>query len=405
MNDIPSGSWNQQGENVEFEKIAVHHQSQELHDRVEKVANRAVRGYDAMMARLHLGGRKGAYDDDHYEFNGGAKDSLRKKHYDKSLRLLWKAEEKAPWLGFRDCTSEELTLLSMAEKSLDRKELAELKRIRGQEYREKIRQEYTPRERQAIVNILSLIGHGEAYAWMVSTELLNEVKSTGARSALTMQVLEEAKHFVVLRELILSFECEVPRLSAWEYVTLERGFKAKGLEKLFAMNVLVEGFALNIFGMLGTLPGLEILRLFHLDESRHTGLPSNYLREFPLTKWQKKSPLAQLKRLSLVLPVLPLGAQIESDLAELGIDSLDFIGSSARKIFNLASRVGFLFPISDDKIEKLVNFMFNSWADYSRDEHVWTDYMKAETTKGLEELKVEEEIFELNRPAPVRKVA
>jgi hypothetical protein len=135
------------------------------------------------MGRLHLGGRKGDYDDIHYEFNGGAKDQIRKKHYDKSLRLLWKAEENAPWLDFR---------------------------------RDKIKAEYTPRERQAIVNVLSLIGHGEAYAWLVSTELLNEVKSTGARGALTMQVLEEAKHFVVLRELLQAFDCEIPRMSIYE---------------------------------------------------------------------------------------------------------------------------------------------------------------------------------------------
>lgn len=50
--------------------------------------------------------------------------------------------------------------------------------------------------------MLSAIGHGEAYAWLVSAELLGHVKSTGARAALTMQVLEEAKHFVVLRELL-----------------------------------------------------------------------------------------------------------------------------------------------------------------------------------------------------------
>lgn len=223
--------------------------------------NTLVRGYDEVMGRLHLGGRKGDYDDIHYEFNGGAKDQLRKKHYDKSMRLLWKAEDQAPWLGFRDCTVEELTLLSMAEKSMDREELRELKRVRSQDCRHTIMTEYTERERQAIVNVLSLIGHGEAYAWLVSTGLLNEVKSTGAPSALTMQVLEEAKHFVVLRELLQAFECEIPRMPIWEYLLLERGFKSKGVEKFFAMNVVVEGFALGLFGMMSTLPGLEILRL------------------------------------------------------------------------------------------------------------------------------------------------
>lgn len=390
---------------MNFEKIDLNPKAQELHDRVENIMNSTVRGYDAVMGKLHLGGRKGDYDDYNYEFNGGAKDSLRKKHYDKSLRLLWKAEGNAPWLGFRDCTAEELALMSMAEKSLDTEELKELKRIRGEEFRKKIKEEYTPRERQAIVNILSLIGHGEAYAWMVSTELLNEVKSTGARGALTMQVLEEAKHFVVLRELVQAFDCPIPRLSGWEYLLLERGFKAKGIEKFFAMNVLVEGFAINLFGMMSSLPGLEILRLFHRDESRHTALPSNYLKEFPMTEWQKRSPLARTRRLLLVLPVLPLGAHVESDLAELGIDSFEFIGSAARKVLHLSQRVGFLFPISDQNIGKLVNYLYNSWADYSRPEHAWKAYIEAETTTGVEELKVEEEVFELDRTRRATKAA
>ncbi len=388
---------------MDFNKIELNPRVQEVHDQVEGMLNSLVRGYDATMGALRLGGRKGNYDDVNYEFNGGAKDDLRKKHYDKSLRLLWKAEDKAPWLSFSDCTNEELALWTMAEKSLDRQEIDELKRIRSEEFRIKINQEYTQREKQAIVNILSLIGHGEAYAWMVSTELLNEVKSTGARSAMTMQVLEEAKHFVVLRELIQAFECEIPRLPVWEYVLLERGFKSKGLEKFFAMNVLVEGFALGLFGMLSTLPGLEILRLFHLDESRHTGLPANYLKEFPLSTWQKKSPFRQAHRLSLILPVLPFAIHVESDLAELGIDSYDFFGATARKIFNLADRVGFQFPVSNEKVSALVNAIFNIGAGWSRPGHGRKDYIEAETTKGKSELEVEAEVFKLREAQRARQ--
>jgi len=382
---------------MEFEKIELNPQSAVIQRRVEAVVNGLVRGYDEVMGRLHLGGRKGDYDDIHYEFNGGAKDELRKKHYDKSMRLLWKAEDKAPWLDFRDCTVEELTLLSMAEKSMDREELRELKRVRSEEFREKIMTEYTERERQAIVNVLSLIGHGEAYAWLVSTELLNEVKSTGARGALTMQVLEEAKHFVVLRELLQAFECEIPRMPVWEYLLLERGFKSKGVEKFFAMNVVVEGFALGLFGMMSTLPGLEILRLFHRDESRHTALPSNYLKEFPLTTWQKRNPFARAHRLSLILPLVPAVALGEEDLAELGIDAFDFAGATARKVFHLSDRVGFSFPISTSALTSVLNAAFNAVASYTRVEHTKKDYLQAETTRGEPELQTEAEVFGLKR--------
>ena len=117
-------------------------------------------------------------------------------------------------------------------------------------------------------------------------------------------------------------------MSIYEYLLLERGFKSKGVEKFFAMNVVVEGFALGLFGMMSTLPGLEILRLFHRDESRHTALPANYLKEFPLTKWQQRNPFAQARRLSLILPLVPAVALGEEDLAELGIDAFDFAGAT-----------------------------------------------------------------------------
>ncbi len=390
---------------MQFEKIALNPEPKQIHDQIEEVVNTLVRGYDTLMGTLGLGGRKGDYDDVNYEFNGGAKDELRKKHYDKSLRLLWKAEGNTPWLSFRDCTSEELALLSMAEKSLNRDELRELKRVRSEDFRRQIQEEYTQAERQAIVNVLSTIGHGEAYAWMVSTELLNEVKSTGARSALTMQVLEEAKHFVVLRELIQAFDCPIPRLTVWEYVLLEQGFKSKGLEKFFAMNVLVEGFALSIFGMLSTLPGLEILRLFHLDESRHTGLPANYFKEFPMSEWEKRNPISQVRRLGLILPVLPLMTALESDLAELGIDTFEFVGSTARKILNLMDRVGFTLPIDNATFATILNGAFNAYTSVSRVDYEEKDFLVAETTKGKAELEVEAEVFRLREAAAAAALA
>lgn len=379
---------------MEIQKVEVKQRAIEAHQAIEERVNSLVRGYDRLMGRVGLGGRKGYYDDELYEFEGGAKDELRMKHYDKSLRLLWKAQDHAAWSSFRD-SSGNTPLHDMAEQSLNEDEKTERKRINSKEYRDFLNNQYTQEQRQAIVNILSLIGHGEAYAWLVSTELLNEVRSTGARAASTMQVLEEAKHFVVLRELLQAFECPIPRLSAWEYVLLERGFKSKGLEKFFAMNVMVEGFALNIFGLMSSLPGLEILKLFHLDESRHCALPANYFAEFPMSSWEKFSPFRRLSRLLLLAPGLPVFIAIEKDLAVLGIDSLQFGGSACRKILNLADRVGFKFPMSIGRLSRLFNFVFNSWANYSREDHKWQDYMRSETTRIQQQREVEKRVFEM----------
>ena len=365
----------------------------------ERRVNRFVRGLDERLGRWRLGGRRGDYDDQRFEFEGGAGEALRKKHYDKSLRLLWKAEEQIPWSTFRDCTKNEKVLLELAQGSLDTVERTHLQKIKSAEFRAQLDLEYTPEQKQALVNILSTIGHGEAYAWMVSTELLsNGVRGTGARAALTMQVMEEAKHFVVLRELIHAFDCPVPRMSVWEYIVMERTLKSRGLEKFFGMNVLIEGFALNLFGLLGSLPGLDVLRLFHLDESRHTALPSNYFSEKPLTQRQKSSFPRRLRRSLLLAPTLPLMTYFEKDFAVLGLDIYDFAGSMLRKVAHLSDRVGFELLIPQEKLLPIVNQIFNKRASRTRRHHVFKKYHRAETTLGKAERAREAEVFELNQP-------
>ncbi len=378
---------------MRFEKIEVSPRTTANVRRVERAVNQVVRGTDEALAKLGLGGRKARYDDEAYDFLGGPGEVMRKKHYDKSLRLLWKAEDHAPFLGFQDCTATERQLHEMALRAMSDDEKASVQRLATKEYKELLDREYTRREKEAIVSVLSAIGHGEAYAWLVSAELLAEVKSTGARAALTMQVLEEAKHFLVLRELLRAFDVPIPRLTAFEYVLLERVYKAEGLEKLFGMNVLVEGLALGLFGMMSHLPGLEILRLFHLDESRHTGLPNNYFREFPLSETERKNPMAQMRRLAIVLPAIGLIPAMEDDLAELGIDVFDFGGSVIRKIAALAERNGFALPVSNEKLLEGLDQLMNAYCRVARPNHREKRFTEQETTKGERELSIEHEIF------------
>ena len=208
-----------------------------------------------------------------------------------------------------------------------------------------------------------------------------------------MQVLEEAKHFVVMRELVEAFGVGVPRQSAWEYLLLEGTLKAKGLDRFFGMNILVESIALSIFGVLSTLPGLDVLRLFHLDESRHTALPMNYFKEFPLSRWQMRSPLGRVRRIKMTLPTLPLIMYLEPELAVLGIDAFDFAGSVMRKVTHLTERAGFLQPEDARQQNAFFNRVFNAYCRATRPGHVDKDFMSAECTQGEAELAVEREIF------------
>ena len=378
---------------MHFDKRPVNVRSTAINRRVEHVAHVAVRAFDAVKTRLGLDGRRAAYDDYAYEFEGGARDALRKKHYDKSLRLLWKAEQAAPWSSFRDASEAERALMEMADRGLTDAERSARSRFTTDEFRALLDREYTQAEKRALVTILSAIGHGEAYAWLVSASMLPEVRSTGAKAAVTMQILEEAKHFVVLRELIQAFEVEVPRLSAWEYLLLERTLKAKGLQKFFGMNVLIETIALSIFGLLSDKPGLEVLRLFHLDESRHTALPDNYFREFPLSERQSKGFAARVARLGLALPAVPLVLLLEPELAEIGTDVFEFAGSVLRKAVHLAERAGFYLPLPGDQMLSMFNAIFNAYCSLTREGHTHRDFMAADTTGGTAEGAVEREIF------------
>lgn len=378
---------------MQFTKVPVRPNVGRLNRAVEHLVNGAVRGYHGVLSKAHLGGRKANYDDREYEFIGGPGDALRRKTYDKSLRLLWKAQAEAPWLGFSDASDLEQSLAAMAAKTMSSDERDAQARLSLPEYKALLNREYSRREKEAIVAVLAAIGHGEAYAWLTSAELLAEVKSTGARAALSMQVLEEAKHFVVLREIVRAFDVPPPRLNAFEYIFLESVLKAEGLEKLFGMNVVVEGIALSFFGIMSSMPGLEVLRLFHLDESRHTGLPANYFHEFPLTKWQRHNPLSRVRRLQMILPAIGLMPALEEDLAELGIDAFDFGGAVVRKIAHLAERNGFLLPVPIDTLLRGLDAAFNAYCTVTREGHERRDFIRAETTVGAAERAVEREIF------------
>lgn len=363
---------------------------------IEHTLNKAVRGYDKVARPLGLGIRLSNYDDINYAFDGGVGDDLRKKHYDKSLRLLWKAEKHVPFSSFHDCSRDELKLLQLAEDSMSAAEKKELKRVRSEDFRRELDKHYTPEQKQAMVNILSLIGHGEAYAWIVSNQLMGDLQSTGARAAMTMQVLEEAKHFVVLKEILEAFDCKIPRMMVWEYIVLENVVRQSGLEKFFGMNVVVEGIALSLFGALSSYPCMDFLRMFHLDESRHTGLPHTYFESFPMTTWQKVNPVTMSLRMATVIPLIPMILRVEKDLALLGIDVFEFAGSILRKILHLTGRVGFYLPIPQAVVSWNLNVLFNAYSYATRPGHKFTNFMTAETTTGADELAVEHNVFQIN---------
>jgi len=377
---------------MHFEPLDCDPRTRRFERRVEHAVNKAVRGADAARKRLGLGGRRAPYDDLTFEFDGGPGDRLRRSGYEKSLRLLWKAEPHAPWLGFEDASPRDRELLRLATRALGREERQIIEHMASDEYRQLLVDTYSERERDALVAVLTAICHGEAYAWLVSGELLGELRSTGARAALTMQVMEEAKHFLVLRELIRAFDRPIPRQSAWEYLLMESVLRSRGLEKLFGMNVLIEGIALSFFGLIADAPHLDILRLFHMDEARHAALPLHYFKDFPLDDVDSHSARAKVRRARLILPALALIPHLEEDLAVLGIDAFEFGGSVVRKVSWLADRNGFHLPVTRPVLLKVIDGLFNGYCIATRTDHAWQRFTNSETTRDRRVRQVEQDL-------------
>ena len=143
---------------MQFDQRTVNPRAARVNRELERVANGVVRSLDHVKERLHLGGRAAKYDDVHYEFVGGARDALRKKHYDKSLRLLWKAEMAAPWSSFHDAGQHESELIDLAEKSMTGEERAIRERITSADFKALLDRQYTLEQKRAIVSVLSAIG-------------------------------------------------------------------------------------------------------------------------------------------------------------------------------------------------------------------------------------------------------
>ena len=126
---------------MEFNALPINENVTRNVERVESTVNAVVRSYEKLASMVGLGGRKGPYDDNNFEFVGGAKDSLRMKHYDKSLRLLWKAEQHLPQSNFRDMTKDEKAFMSQAKQTLNKKEKTKIERFSSDEYKALIKRE------------------------------------------------------------------------------------------------------------------------------------------------------------------------------------------------------------------------------------------------------------------------
>ncbi len=348
------------------------------------------RQLEPILFRRALKNSTSGYDPIGYSFHGGEFEKLTANNYEKALRNIWKAEIQAPYLGIRDASKLEK---AGAEVNDEHRETVELMSVATSDMvRKEFEDAFSPEQRQAIGHILSLIGHGEAYAMFTSSKLVSVVQGTGARLGMAMQVMEEAKHFVVLREMLRTLGIDQP-LKPCAYLLFERIANADPYTMLFGMNTVLESFATSVFAQFADYPGLRhIVHVFHMDEARHVGFPKTYAQNGGLPGWVTTSRKAQRKRLQLLLPAIPLIFEYKPYFEAIGLDNFSFWGKFLAKSVRVADDAGFEMPFTPEEFLSQINLLFNSYVTAFEPEKFdeYRDYTKLHRNEYREDIMARE---------------
>ena len=315
-----------------------------------------------------------SYDDKQAQFLGGEMELLTHRNYEKALVNLWKAEAMAPYLGIKDASRADKVAVARGvvvaspqtggkpPPSKGKEEVKDLVEVvTGEQVRREFEEGYTPEQRDGIIEIMSLLGHGEAYALYTSCTLLPLVRGTGSKLGMAMQTMEEAKHYIVLREMLNTID-HIRPLRASARMLFENIARQRYYNKLFGMNVVLESAATNLFSHFENFPGLRhIMRGFHMDESRHVAFPQNYAQSGNIPEHVTKSYRYQWSRLVMLLPAVALFLDYKPHFDAAGIDPYAFWGRFLSKVTRAAENAKMPLPFPRDLILWSVNFFFDSY--------------------------------------------
>ena len=316
------------------------------------------------------------YDDRTAEYNSTDMNVLFGRNYERALANLWKAEEVAPYLGMRDASRADKvaadcgTIVGSALKDRHARaaldvESAETHELIEYASSDTIRKEfenaYSPEQREAILKIVSLLSHGEAYALYTSSTLLPLVRGTGSKLGMAMQVMEEAKHFAVLRAMLRNLG-GTRVLTASARAIFETIARQRYYHKLFGMNIVLEGFATNLFAHFESFPGLgDIMRAFHMDESRHVAFPQTYAAEGNVPGSVSNSMRAKVQRLMILSPAAGVFFDYLPEFQKIGMDPYHFFGAAVSKITKAAESAKMPLPFPRKEILFTLNWALNQY--------------------------------------------
>ncbi len=287
--------------------------------------------------RCYVGWRsETGYDDRIGSFESNGADTPGARHYERALRRLWEAEIEAPGPHLTETLPEEgpQSRTPPAAEGVNLIELASSPVIRS-----KFQSSFSPREREGLFSILSLLAHGEAYALHISSTLLASLEGTGSKLRLSAQVVEEARHFAVMKALLETLWGKPRPLYPSARILLELIARSDPFTRLFGLNVLMETFALQIFSRLPSCAGLDqILQSLYRDETRHCAFPREYARLGYVPATIRCSTRYRLRRTRFLVLTIPVVLDYRPDFEALGIDTFEFFGSLLRRILRSAEK-------------------------------------------------------------------
>jgi hypothetical protein len=137
-------------------------------------------------------------------------------------------------------------------------------------------------KRVALSHLITMLMWGELAAWIVSADLAERLDDVEAKMAATSQAFDEARHFYVMRDYLLTLGIDLPPLDGYTQAVLRELLSIDSLErKLIGMQLIVENVALGIFRAVARArvePVLaDLMPYYERDEARHIGLGVLYL--------------------------------------------------------------------------------------------------------------------------------
>ena len=203
----------------------------------------------------------------------------------------------------------------------------------------------THEKRLALVHPISMLMWGELAAWIVAAELAERLDDPDARLAASSQVFDEARHFYILRDYLAALHVPVPKLDPYFAIGVRRLLDTKDLTvKLFAMQLLAEGTALEIFKFLQEAeiePVLsEILPYIERDESRHVGLGVLHLPQ--RLAMMSRRQLERVRKITYGIGDLFGATQVRyvKFYQVLGADPRNLIRRADKRLFDLGEKIG-----------------------------------------------------------------